>query len=352
MRTISILGIQHTSAADQAAIRSVHSDIRFTDAGGWFDGELRDTWPDFTCTRYLAPEATGHGTLAERNDLLRVAEIILGGWPYPKDLRSRAQSLKWFHQRNAGASNLIHGDLWKSDVVVSTGRGAGNSRAIAEYTIAGLLYFAKSLHRPAQEKTDRSLDHRAYQPLLLAGKTLCVVGAGGIGRQIALLASGLGMKVLGIRRNPSSQGALPAGFSAIGGTADIDDYLEQSDCVAVACQLTEETTHLFNRKSFAKMKTGAILVNVARGEIVDENALLDALDTGQLRGAVLDVYDGEFFHEPPARLWDHPAVMITPHVSASDDQNTSTAMDVFCRNIAAYIEDRPMENVIDWERGY
>ena len=109
MQRINVLAIQRISADDRAKIEAVDPAIELTDAGGWFDGEFRETWPAFTTARYLAPGAAGSGTSEERDRLLAAAEIVLGGWPFPLDLRKRAPRLKWFHQRPAGASNLLLG---------------------------------------------------------------------------------------------------------------------------------------------------------------------------------------------------------------------------------------------------
>src|SRR6266446_2472982 len=182
MQEIQVLNIQRLSAADRAKIEAVDPAVRLTDVGGWFDGEYRETWPAYTAARYLAAAATGSGTREERDCLLSEAEIILGGWPFPLDLRARAPRLKWFHQRPAGASNLLRGDLWGSDVAVTTSRGAGNTLAMAEYAVAGILHFAKSLDRAINDRVASAFDHSAYRPLLIEGKTACVVGAGGIGR--------------------------------------------------------------------------------------------------------------------------------------------------------------------------
>src|ERR1700754_63589 len=184
MQTINVLTIQRTSAEDRAKIEAIDPRIALIDAGGWFDGEFRETWPAFTVARYLAPTATGAGTREQRDRLLSDAEIILGGWPFPLDLCARAPRLKWFHQRPAGASNLLLGDLWGSKVVVTTSRGLGNNLAMAEYAIAGILHFAKGLHRAAVDSRAGAFDHRAYRPLLVEGKTVCVVGPGGIGLDV------------------------------------------------------------------------------------------------------------------------------------------------------------------------
>src|SRR6266481_8153446 len=157
------------------------------------------------------------GPAGERDRLLAEAEVILGGWPFPLDLCARAPRLKWFHQRPAGASNLLVGDLWGSRVVVTTSRGSGNTLAMAEYAVAGILHFAKGLHRAAVDRGAGVFDHRAYRPLLLEGKTACVVGAGGIGLDVGKLCAALGMRVVGTRRHPHPDRPLPPGFSELGG---------------------------------------------------------------------------------------------------------------------------------------
>ena len=352
MPTLNVLNIQRLSAADRAKIEAVDRGVGLTDAGGWFDGEYRETWPAFTATRYLRTDATGAGTREERDRLLAEAEIILGGWPFPLDLRARAPRLKWFHQRPAGASNLLRGDLWGSDVTVTTSRGVGSTLAMAEYAVAGILYFAKSLHRIAVDRTAGNFDHRAYRPLLIEGKTVCVAGAGGIGLEVGRLCAALGMRVVGTRRNPRPGEPLPPGFSELGGPEALDRYLPASDFVVVCCQWTPETNRLFDSERFGLMKPGSVFVNVARGEIVDEDALAAALEGGHLRGAALDVYVGEFERPPPARLWSDPRVLITPHVSGASDDERHRAIDLFCENLRAYLDGKPLRNVIDWQRGY
>jgi glyoxylate/hydroxypyruvate reductase A len=351
METVNVLSLVSVNARDRARIEGLDPAIRFTDAGGWYDGEIRETWPAQTSSRYLPPNATGSGTREERDRLLAAADVVLAGWPFPLDLRARAQRLRWLHQRPAGASNLRLGDIWKSDVMVTTSRGFANSLAIAEYALASILYFAKGFHRAAADRGAGAFTHRTYKPLLASGKTVCVVGVGGIGAEIGRLCAALGMHVLGTRRE-QQLGALPPGFDQVGGRSDLDRYLAKSDFVAVACQWTPETHRLFDAGRFAAMKAGSVLVNVARGEIVDEDALADALARDHLRGAALDVYVGEFEHPPPARLWSDPRVLITPHTSAGSDQDRHGAIDVFCENLRAFLDGRPLRNVVDWNRGY
>jgi phosphoglycerate dehydrogenase-like enzyme len=352
MRKISVLNTQRIAATDLARIKAVDPAIELTDAGGWFDGEYRETWPAYTAGRYLRPDATGSGTREERDRLLAEAEVILGGWPFPLDLRARAPKLKWFHQRPAGASNLLRGDLWGSDVMVTTSRGVGSTLAMAEYAVAGILHFAKGLHRAVMDREAGAFNPRGYRPLLLEGKIVCVVGAGGIGLQVGRLCAALGMRVVGTRRHPQPGAPLPEGFSELSGPVELDRYLPSSDFVVICCHWTPETTRLFNSARFAAMKSGSVLVNVARGEIIDEDALTEALQRDHLRGVVLDVYVGEFEHTPPAQLWSDPRVLITPHVSGASDEDRHGAIELFCENLRAYLDGKPLRNVIDWERGY
>lgn len=352
MKTTKVLSLQRIARADRAKIEAVDPGIQLTNAGGWFDGEIRGSWSQFSSHRYLAPGAEGHGSRDERDALLADAEVMLGGWPFPLDLRKRAPKLKWFHQLPAGASNLRMGDLWGSDVMVTTSRGVGSTLAIAEYALAGIMHFAKSFHRANADRQSGKFEHAAYRPLLLDGKTACIVGAGGIGQDVGKLCAAIGMRVLGIRRQVQPGAPLPAGFSQMGTSADLDSFFAQSDVVVVCAQWTPETTNLINKDRFAAMKPGSILVNVARGEIIDEDALVDALKRDQLRGAALDVYVGEFDRMPPAVLWSDPRVLITPHTSGGSDDHRHGGVDLFCENLRAYIDGRPLANVIDWQRGY
>ena len=351
MRQIKVLSLQRISPEAARKIEAVDAAVQLTDAGGWYDGEVRETWPSFSTSRYLGAKAHGHGSREERDQLLTEAEVVLGGWPYPLDLRKRAPKLKWFHQLPAGASNLRMGDLWGSDVMVTTSRGVGSTLAIAEYALTGIMHFAKSFH---QANADRHAGQfsRGYRSLLLEGKTACVVGAGGIGQDVGRLCAALGMRVLGTRRRVEPGAPLPAGFSSMGTTAELNAYLAESDFVIICAQFTAETARLIDKDRFAAMKRGAILVNIARGEIIDEDALLDALKRDHLRGVALDVYVGEFEHMPPEALWSDPRVLITPHTSGSSDEDRHGGVDLFCENLRAYIDGRPLTNVIDWERGY
>lgn len=333
----------------QAEIRAVDPAVSLTLAPGWFDGEIRESWPAFTAQRYVAEGSNGKGTRDERDGLLAAADIVVVGFPFPLDLRARSPRLKWVHQRPAGTSNMLRGDLWKSDVVVTSSRGYAHNLPIAEYTLAGILHFAKGLNVAELERGDHRMRARDYRPMQLADKTVCVVGAGGIGREVGRLCAAAGMRVVGTRRHAA---APSDGFSDIRTADKLHDLLAESDFVAVYCQWTPETEKLIGPQAFAAMKDGAVVLNIARGEIIDEEALIAALAAGKLRGAVLDVYVGEFDRPPDARLWDDNRVLITPHISAAADVNTHKGNALFVENLRRYIAGQPMENVIDWDRGY
>src|SRR5260370_30380980 len=145
------------------------------------------------------------------------------------------------------------------------------------------------------------------------------------------------MRVVGTRRCAQPDRPLPPGFRELGGAGDLDRFLPDSDFVVICCQLTLQTTRLFNKDRFAVMKAGSVIVNIARGEIVDEEALADALQRDHLRGAALDVYVGEFEHTPMARLWSDPSVLITPHISSASDQDRHGAINLFSANLRAYL---------------
>jgi phosphoglycerate dehydrogenase-like enzyme len=352
MNPVNVLVIQPIADEELAQIASLDARLRVVDARGWFDDEFRQTWPQWSVDRYLGTRPCPPSTRAERDRLLAEAEVILGGWPFPLDLRARASRLRWFHQRPAGASNLLRGDLWGSDVIVTTSRGHGNTRAMAEYVLACFLHFARGLHRASRDRQRQRFEHGSYRPVLIEGKTVCVVGAGGIGQAVGALCAGAGMRVVGTRRQVAPGDALPVGFSRLESPERLHTLLRESDFVAVCCQWTPETTGLIGDAAFAAMRPGTVLVNVARGEIVDEEALLSALASGKLRGVGLDVYVGEFEHAPDPRLWQDERVLITPHVSGGADVRQHRVVEVFSDNLRAYLAGRPLANVIEWARGY
>lgn len=351
-QTVEVLVIQQVPDQMLDRIASIDQRVKVVDARGWFDGELRATWPQWTVDRYLGDRKYPATTLDQRNQALASAEVVLLGWPPVKDVRARAPRLKWVHETPAGASNFLDTDLWGSDVIVTTSRGLTNRRPMAEFVLASFLHFARGLHLSYRDQRRHRFDHHTYDPLIIRDKTVCVIGAGGIGREVAKLCAAAGMRVVGTRRDVAPGAALPPGFARLEAAHALHDLLRESEFVAVCCPWTKETTRLIGGEAFAAMKPGTVLVNIARGEIVDDEALLHALAEGKLRGVALDVYDGEFERPPDVRLWDDERVVITPHVSAVTDVSEHQGVQLFCDNLRRYLDGLPLENVVEWQRGY
>jgi phosphoglycerate dehydrogenase-like enzyme len=352
MESVEVLVMPQVSDEVLHRIQNVDCRVKIVDSRGWFEVEIRATWPQWTVDRYLGARKYPATSLEERNDALASAQIVLTGWPPLKDLRARAPRLKWVHELPAGASNFLDTDLWGSDVLVTTSRGLTNRRPMAEYVLASFLHFARGLHLSYRDQKRHRFDHQTYDPVIVRDKTVCVVGAGGIGQEVAKLCAAAGMRVVGTRRHVASGAPLPPGFVRLESSHLLHDLLGESEFVAVCCPWTKGTTRLIGRAAFAAMKSGTVLVNIARGEIIDEEALLHALAEGRLRGVALDVYVGEFERPPESRLWDDGRVLITPHVSAATDVSEHRGVTLFCENLTRYLEGLPLENVIDWVRGY
>ena len=352
MESLEVVVIPQVSDQVLERIAQLDQRIKVVDVRGWFDVEIRASWPQWTVDRYLGNREYPASTPEQRKRALASAQIVLLGWPPLKDLASRAPRLKWVHELPAGASNIVGTDLWGSDVVVTTSRGLTNKRPMAEYVLASFLHFCRGLHRSYRDKRHHCFEHQTYNPIMLRDKTVCVVGAGGIGQEVGKLCAAAGMRVLGTRRHVDPTATPPAGFTRLESAGALHDLLRESEFVVICCPWTEATTRLIDRAAFAAMKTGTVLVNIARGEIIDERALIEALAQDKLGGVALDVYDGEFERAPDGRLWDDERVVITPHVSAAADISEHGGMNLFCDNLIRFLEGRPLENVIDWQRGY
>jgi phosphoglycerate dehydrogenase-like enzyme len=181
-----------------------------------------------------------------------------------------------------------------------------------------------------------------------------VIGLGGIGREVARLSRAAGMRVIGTRR--SATAPLPGADEAdlVLPASRILEVAAESDFLVVCSQLTAETRGFINAPVFAAMKPDAVFINVARGEEVDEDALIEAVTTGRIRGAVLDVYAGELAGQPPRpELTGLPQILLTPHISASGDTNMAEPLRrLFAENLRRYLDSQPLLNVVDRARGY
>jgi phosphoglycerate dehydrogenase-like enzyme len=335
-----------------AEIASLDARLDVEQAWELFGPELVADWPSHTVEWYLPARfqelADSPEQRQRRDAVLRSAEVICLTFPYPTHLVARAPRLRFVHQLPAGVSNLVRGDLWRSGVPITSGRGAGDTLPIAEWVLAAGLALCKEYPRAFVQRSTGRLERAAFRGRQLAGKTIGVVGLGGIGREVARLAGGLGMRVLGTRRSSEpvehvEQLYQPSALHAL---------LGRSDLVALTTQLTSETHHLMDKAAFSAMKPGAFLINIARGELIDETALVEALRCGQLGGFAADVYEGEFERQPPAELLGFDNVILTPHTSAQTEQPSTRSLEIFRENLRRCLGGQPLLNQVDWERGY
>jgi phosphoglycerate dehydrogenase-like enzyme len=304
--------------------------------------------------RAPGPVPSGGPSRVERDRLLAEAEVLLVGFPVPPLLADRASSLRWAHHTQAGVSNLLRSDLWTSSVPLTSSRGAVGVTAIAEYVMGGVFHFARGLHAATRQERGGALSRDRYHMTAVAGATIGVVGLGGIGQEVARLARAVGMRVVGTRRSVTEVRTDIHGADLVLPASHLLELLAQSDFVVVCSQLTPETQGMIGHRAFAAMKTGSVLINIARGEEVDEQALLDAIKSGHLRGALLDVYDGELAGEPPRHaLLDLPEILLTPHISASGDASGAERVKrLFADNLRRFINGEPLLNLVDRTRGY
>jgi phosphoglycerate dehydrogenase-like enzyme len=285
---------------------------------------------------------------------LGVADVFLVGYPVPPLVVARAPRLTWAHHTQAGVSNLHNSDLWTSGVSLTTSRGAVAASAIAEYVVAAAAFFARGLHAGMRQKHDGLFTRSGYEMQSLRHATMGVVGLGGIGREVARQARALGMRVLATRRSVTAPVYDTDGVDCLLPAGQLREMAAESDFLAVCAQLTAETAGIIDAGVFSALKPGAVLINVARGEEVDEDALVAALTRGDLRGAVLDVYDGELAgRQPRPELLDLPQVLLTPHISGRGDlESREPVRRLFTDNLRRFLAGEPLRNVVDRQRGY
>jgi phosphoglycerate dehydrogenase-like enzyme len=349
---VKVVVIAPLSDEDLAAIRAVDARLDVTDAWELFGPELVADWPSHTVEWYLPAGArTAPDTpraRRQREALLAEAEVVCITFPFPRRLVGRAPRLRFVHQLPAGVSNLAWGDLWQAPLPVTSGRGAGNTLPIAEWAIAAALALCKEFPRALAQRAAGRLERAPFRGRQVAGKTLGVVGLGGIGSQVARLGAALGLRVVGTRRSAAPVEHVERLF----GPTQLFDLLAMSDLVVLCTQLTRQTHHLIDRGALAAMRPGAFLINVARGELIDEAALLEALRGGRLGGFAADVYEGEFERQPPAELLALDNVILTPHTSGQTERPSRAALGLLCDNLRRCLAGEPLLNQVDWQRGY
>ena len=288
----------------------------------------------------------GEATLtADQAGAFARCEIILS-LDAPLDIATVAPKLRWIQAIGSGVGQFQACGLPPS-VTLTNGAGIG-APPIAEWVIGRILQIYKAF--PLHDA--RARDHRWEMALgsLVMGKTISIIGLGAIGNEVALRARSFGVKLIGIRRSYRAGMTSPY-VDELFGPDSLTEVLGRSDVVVLAAPGTAENESMFDAATFASMKPGSVFVNVARGTLVDESALIDALQSGHLGAAALDVMR----HEPMATddpLWDAPNVLISPHSSASGEGYMERAFDLFVRNLGHYVRGEPLDNVVDMSGGY
>jgi phosphoglycerate dehydrogenase-like enzyme len=288
--------------------------------------------------RRMAPALTA----SQRAAYVR-AEVLLA-FDVPIGLAALAPSLRWLQAIGAGVDH-VRGAGLGPDVVVTTAAGVA-AVPIAEFVVGRLLAVWKRFDELAE--LQRSHEWRPTHGRSLAGTTLGLVGLGAIGSAIAERARVFGVRVLAVRRHP---GAGPSPADEVHVPEALRGVLGRCDAVVVCAPATPETRNLFDAAAFAAMRPGAVFCNVARGSLVDEEALIAALVSGHLGAAILDVTREEPL-PPSSPLWDAPRLYLSPHSSASIDRYLESLFDLFGDNLTRYVAGQPLRNVVELPAGW
>jgi phosphoglycerate dehydrogenase-like enzyme len=296
-------------------------------------------------------------------------EALLHGWLSADAfdrLLARAPRLAWVHSASAGVERALTPAARERGVVITNARGVF-SRPIAEYVMMMILAVRRKL--PGLLELQRE---RTWQPLEggeLRDVTVGIVGLGSIGRAVGALATAFGCRVIATRRRPDAPsatgaaGALGSSGSSdevsfgeamldrVGGPETLPALLAESDFVVLAAPLTPETENMIDADTLAAMKPGSWLINVARGRLVDERALLRALRDGPMSGAILDTFRDEPL-QPSSPFYDLPNVIVTPHTSWSSSRVLDRSVELFCDNLRRFAAGEPLLNVVDPTAGY
>jgi phosphoglycerate dehydrogenase-like enzyme len=254
--------------------------------------------------------------------------------------------LRWVHATSAGAGEQVRKAGLPAEalkrVTVTTSSGV-HAVPLAEFSILGLLAMAKELPRLVEDQRARAWPE-VHRPLReLAGQTLFLVGLGEIGREVARLGRALGMRTVGFRR---TQGPPPDHVDEVHGPERLPELAGRADAMVVSLPLTDQTAGLVDRATIERLPASCIFVNVGRGGVVDEPALVEALREGRIAGAVLDVFATEPLPED-SPLWALPNVLVTPHAAALSARENERIVELFTDNLRRYLDGRPLRNVVE-----
>lgn len=286
-------------------------------------------------------------------DAMRLAPEVHGadGRHCTPEFLAAAEQLVWVQSPSAGVAWLLEREgIRERDEIVVTNMQGVHGPAIAEHVFGMLLTLTRDIgyHQHPDRRGSWNREGSGRERIALSGRTILVVGLGGIGREVARRGRGFDMEVLATRR---SRAAPPAYVDRQGTADDLEAMLPLADVVVLCVPLTPETEGMMNARTLGLMKSGAYLVNIARGRVVDTDALVAALESGRLAGACLDVTDPEPL--PPGHaLWGMPNVVITPHVASRAALTSERRADLLEANVRRFGAGDPLLNVVDKSAGY
>lgn len=269
------------------------------------------------------------------------AEVLLA-WKIPPGALTTLPRLRWVQVSGAGVDHFLHRTDLPADVVVSRSLGRFGAQ-VAEYVLAYLLHHLVGIEEYRDNQRRRQWKRRERP--LLGDRTVGVIGLGSLGLPVARSIAAVGARVLGVRHS----GVAIEGIEDVFSSKSWRSLLPRCDALVVAAPKTPDTVGMIDAEALAALPRGAVLINVARGDLVDEAALLEALDEGHLGAAVLDVFPIEPL-PPESPLWDHPRAFVTPHVAAPSE--IEVIAEEFADNYRRFVDGRELVNVVDRRRGY
>jgi phosphoglycerate dehydrogenase-like enzyme len=255
-------------------------------------------------------------------------------WERPAELPQRAPRLRWIQATSAGIGGFVQRTgLDHSDIEFTTAGGI-HAVPLAEFAVTGALHFIKGV--PELRRRQAAHTWERYTTAQLAGRTVTVVGLGGMGRQVAATFRALGTRVIEVGRHA---------------TPGLDEVLPRTDVLVLCCPLTPETEGLIGAKQLGLLPPGAVLVNISRGPVVDQAALIESLGEGHLAGAALDVFATEPLPDG-SPLWDMESVLVSPHSASTVATENAALTDLFLDNLRRYRAGEPLRNRYHRDRGY
>lgn len=279
--------------------------------------------------------------------ILSSADVLFDlDWYAPAEMPRNAPNLRWVQATRSGIGEHLRRNGLDRTAILFTNAAGVHAVPLAEFVVLGLLWLVKDVARTQEEQAQH-----AWQPSvtrLLANTRVLLVGLGGLGSQVARTLAGLGIEVWGLRR---SEAPPPEGVARSIRPTEFRSALGAVDALVVACPYTAETHHLIGADELAALPAGAFVVNIARGGVIDEAALVAALANGHLGGAALDVFEREPL-PPDSPLWDMPNVLVSPHRASVVDAENALIVDLFTDNLRRFLDDRPLRNIYDRDRGY